>query len=85
MKKPMGIFYTSCRVENHVNRKKSAEVPKVLVDTGAEFSWINSETLNKIGVAKEKKDWRFCHRHGAGNHAYHWFCHYSCSPRCRDD
>ncbi|HZV36929.1 MAG TPA: retroviral-like aspartic protease family protein [Verrucomicrobiae bacterium] len=59
MKKRMGTFYTSCRVENHIDRKKSAEVSKVLVDTGAEFTWINGETLKKVGVKKEKKNYTF--------------------------
>ena len=59
MKNRVGTFYTSCRVENQVDRKKSAEVPKVLVDTGAEFTWIMAETLKKIGVKREKKDYTF--------------------------
>ena len=59
MKKRMGTFYTSCRVENHTDRKKSVEVPKLLVDTGAEFTWIRADTLKKAGVAKEKKIYTF--------------------------
>jgi len=55
----MGTFYTNCRIENHVDRKKSVEVPKLLVDSGAEFSWINAETLKHIGVKREKKDYTF--------------------------
>src|SRR6266542_6200354 len=64
MKNRMGTFYTSCLVENHVARRKSAEVPKVLVDTGAEFTWINAETLKKIGVKREKKDYTFVMANG---------------------
>jgi hypothetical protein len=52
MKEPMGTFYTSCRIENHIDRDKSVEIPKVLVDTGPEFTWIDGETLSKIGVAR---------------------------------
>lgn len=37
----------------------SVEVPKLLVDTGAELTWINSETLKKAGVARENKTYRF--------------------------
>jgi|SRR5208282_561443 predicted aspartyl protease len=59
MKNRMGTFYTSCRVENHIDRKKSVEVPELLVDTGAEFTWIKGETLKKAGVAKEKKNYTF--------------------------
>jgi predicted aspartyl protease len=46
-------------VANHNDRKKSVEVPKLLVDTGAEFTWINSESLKDIGVKREKKDYTF--------------------------
>src|SRR6266487_2565773 len=59
MQNRIGTFYTSCRVANHVDRKKLAEVPKVLVDTGAEFTWINGETLKSIGVKREEKDYQF--------------------------
>jgi len=64
MKNRMGTFYTSCLVENHVDRKKSVEVPKLLVDSGAEFTWINAETLKKIGVKREKKDYTFVMANG---------------------
>jgi len=59
MKNRVGTFYTSCKVENHVDRSKSVEVPKVLVDTGAEFTWINSERLKEAGVTPEKKNYTF--------------------------
>src|SRR5580700_1788090 len=64
MKNRMGTFYIGCRVENHVDRKKSTEVPKMLVDTGAEFTWINAETLKNIGVKREKKDYTFVMANG---------------------
>src|SRR5580704_11503333 len=64
MKNRMGTFYTGCRVENHVDRKKSAEVPRMLVDTGAEFTWISAETLKNIGVKREKKDYTFVMANG---------------------
>jgi predicted aspartyl protease len=59
MKNRMGTFYTSCLVENHADRKRSVEVQKLLVDSGAEFSWIDAETLKKIGVKREQKDYTF--------------------------
>jgi predicted aspartyl protease len=59
MKHGMGTFYTSCRVENHTDRKRSVEIPELLVDTGAEFTWIRAGTLRKAGVAKEKKSYTF--------------------------
>jgi len=55
----MGTFYTNCKVENHVNRKRSVEIPKMPVDSGAEFTWINSETLKSIGVKSEKENYTF--------------------------
>ena len=64
MKNRMGTFYTSCRVENHNSRKKSIEVPKLLVDAGAEFTWINGETVKNIGVKREKKDYTFIMANG---------------------
>lgn len=52
----MGTFYTKCIVENHVRRKKSVFIPKILVDTGSEYTWIPSEMLQKIDINREKKD-----------------------------
>jgi predicted aspartyl protease len=60
----MGMFYTACKIENHVNRAKAVRIPKVLVDTGSEYTWIPAATLEKIGVAREKKDMRFIMAHG---------------------
>jgi predicted aspartyl protease len=64
MKNRMGTFYTNCRVANHMDRKKSVEVPKMRVDTGAEFTWIAAETLKNIGVKREKKDYTFVMANG---------------------
>lgn len=52
----MGTFHTSCRVENHVQRRRSVVVRKLLVDKDSEYTWIPEETLKKIGVTPEKKD-----------------------------
>ena len=49
---------------NHVDRKKSVEVPKLLVDTGAESTWIDGEILKTIGVKREKKDYTFVMANG---------------------
>ena len=62
--KAMGTFYTSCRVENHVDRSKSVRVPKLLVDTGSEFTWISAAKLEEIAVRREKKDLRFVMANG---------------------
>lgn len=52
----MGTFYTKCLIENHIDRKKSIVVPKLLVDTGSKYTWIPENLLGKIAVAREKKD-----------------------------
>ncbi len=60
----MGTFYTGCRIENHVDRSRAARVPKLLVDTGSEYTWIAAKTLEKIGVEPEKKDVLFVMANG---------------------
>jgi len=60
----MGTFYTSCRIENHTDRARSVRIPKLLVDTGSEYTWIPAATLQRIGVVREKKDLRFVMANG---------------------
>jgi predicted aspartyl protease len=63
-KKLMGTFYVRCKVENHVDRSKSVAVPKLLVDTGSDYTWIPAKLLDKIGVQQEKKDLPFVMANG---------------------
>ena len=60
----MGTFHVGCSVENHVDRSKSIRIPKLLVDTGSEHTWIPAAKLEKIGVRREKKDIRFVMANG---------------------
>jgi predicted aspartyl protease len=60
----MGTFYTGCRVENHTDREKHFRAPKLLVDTGSEYTWLPTSKLEAIGVAREKKDLRFVMANG---------------------
>lgn len=60
----MGTFHTSCRVENHVNRKRSVRVAKIPVHTGNEYTWIPATKLEQIGIGREKKDLRFVMANG---------------------
>ncbi len=60
----MGAFHTSCRVENHIDRSRFIRIPKLLVDTGSEYTWIPATKLEKIGVSREKKDLRFVMANG---------------------
>lgn len=52
----MGTFYVKCKIENPVDRSRSAVLAKMLVDTGSEFTWIPERTLERIGIRQEKKD-----------------------------
>ncbi len=60
----MGTFHTKCLIENHIDRKKSIVIPKLLVDTGSEYTWIPENLLEKITVAREKKDLVFVMANG---------------------
>ena len=55
----MGTFYTKCKIENPTERTRSVVIPKLLVDTGSEFTWVPEKTLEKIGIRREKKDVAF--------------------------
>ena len=60
----MGTFYVRCKIENHVDRSKSVVVPKLLVDTGSDYTWIPSRFLEKIQAEREKKDLPFLMANG---------------------
>ena len=55
----MGTFYARCKIENPVNRARSVVVPKLLVDTGSEYTWVAERILERIGIQREKKDVTF--------------------------
>lgn len=55
----MGTFYARCKLENPSDRSKSVVIPKLLVDTGSEFTWVSERMLERIGIGREKKDLRF--------------------------
>jgi predicted aspartyl protease len=60
----VGTFSTDCVVQNHVHRERQARVSKILVDTGSEHTWISAAVLDKVGVAREKKDVLFVMANG---------------------
>jgi predicted aspartyl protease len=60
----MGAFRVGCLVENHSDRSKSVRIPKLLVDTGSEYTWIAAVRLEQIGVVREKKDVPFVMANG---------------------
>lgn len=60
----MRTFYIKCKVENVTNRTKSAIIPKMLVDTGSEYTWVSTQTLDKLDIEREKKDLNFLMANG---------------------
>ena len=60
----MGTFYTYCVVQNHSERKRQFRIPKLLVDTGSEYTWVSGVMLDNIGIAREKKDVEFIMANG---------------------
>ena len=54
----MGTFRTDVELENPARPGTRAQVPNVLVDTGAELSWIPASVLESLGVERRKL-WRF--------------------------
>jgi predicted aspartyl protease len=60
----MGTFFTRCKIENVANRTKSAIVSRILVDTGSEYTWVPTSTLEKVGINREKKDLAFTMANG---------------------
>lgn len=60
----MGAFYTRCKVENIVDRGKSAVVSRLLVDTGSEYTWVPAATLERLDIEREKKGLAFVMANG---------------------
>src|SRR5260221_3789063 len=60
----MGVFFVRCKVENVSERSKSAVLSKLLVDTGSEYTWVPTTTLEKLGISREKKDVAFLMANG---------------------
>src|SRR4051794_4385386 len=60
----MGTFHTRCKIGNVVDRTKSAVIPKLLVDTSSEYTWISATILEKLGIEREKKDVAFLMANG---------------------
>ena len=54
----MGLFYVGCRVLNPVTSKSTA-VRLLMVDRGAESTWIDATALEAIGIERRKKDLEF--------------------------
>ena len=51
----MGTFSVGCLIKNHVDRNKSVRIPRLMVDTGSEATWIPKALLEQIEVKPEKR------------------------------
>jgi predicted aspartyl protease len=60
----MRTFYVGARIENISERENAASIPKLLVDTGSEYTWVAGATLEKLGIKREKKDLAFVMANG---------------------
>lgn len=60
----MGTFSVGCRIENSVDGSRGTSVRRILVDTGSEYTWVSGAMLDKIGIAREKKDVEFVMANG---------------------
>jgi predicted aspartyl protease len=60
----MGTFHIGARIENVVNRSKGSALPRLLVDTGSEYTWVPEVVLEKLGIPREKKDLEFVMANG---------------------
>ena len=60
----MGTFYVGAKIEHVSDRDKGTSIPKLLVDTGSEYTWVAGATLDKLGIKREKKDLAFVMANG---------------------
>src|SRR5439155_9920623 len=51
----MGTFNVGRLIKNHVNREMAVEIPRLMVDTGSEATWIPRKLLEQIDVKPEKR------------------------------
>ena len=51
----MGSFTVGCLLKNHVDREKAVRIPRLMVDTGSEATWIPRRLLDQIEVKPEKR------------------------------
>jgi clan AA aspartic protease len=54
----MGTFRVAVEIENPARPGERRTLASVLVDTGAELSWVPAEVLESLGIERYKK-WRF--------------------------
>jgi predicted aspartyl protease len=60
----VGTFKVGCVFRNPGRRGRTVHVPKLLVDTGSEHTWVSEGSLKRIGIRPEKKDVAFIMANG---------------------
>ena len=60
----MGTFRVDVRIENPARPGQARTLNSVLVDTGAELSWVPAAVLESLGVERNNQ-WRFRQADGA--------------------
>lgn len=58
MRDEMGSFRVDIEIQNPARPGERREIRSVLVDTGAELSWVPAEVLESIGIERNNK-WLF--------------------------
>jgi predicted aspartyl protease len=51
----MGTFTVGCLIKNHVDCEKSVKVPRLMVDTGSDATWIARKLLQQIEIKVQKR------------------------------
>ena len=51
----MGTFRTNVEIENPARRGVRRTLDNVLVDTGAELSWVPADVLESLGIERDKR------------------------------
>ena len=59
----MGSFRVDIEIENPARPGERRTLSSVLVDTGAELSWVPAEVLESLGIERVNQ-WRFRHADG---------------------
>jgi predicted aspartyl protease len=60
----VGVFYVDCEIRNSESRGKSVLVKRLLVDSGAEYTWVSESLLAKAAIRVRKKDIPFLMANG---------------------
>jgi len=63
MPNDMGTFRVNIEIENPARPGQKRTLQSVLVDTGAELSWVPAELLESLGVERNNQ-WRFRQANG---------------------